>query len=269
MKIDFDGLAERVARVPVEADNITGLFVVKGYLLYSTAGAAFYGRDSYAKAALHIFDMKDRKASELVDDISGWAISADGSKVLVHQEQVVQALRRQAEGQGPEDRLHLGDVRGSRAERRSSSRSSTRSGGSTATSSTSRTCTATTGRRSGSATGRCCRTSAHRSDLNYVLGEMVAELNIGHTYIQGGDFQLPDRPKVALPGARFDLDEKAGRYRISKIFAGPERRGEVPRAAHRDRRGRQGRRLRPCDRRRGSERAPTTRTGCCATRPTR
>jgi len=61
---------------------------------------------------------------------------------------------------------------------------------------------------------------AHRSDLNYVLGEMVAELNVGHAYIQGGDFQLPDRPKVALPGARFELDDKAGRYRIATIFSG-------------------------------------------------
>ena len=60
----------------------------------------------------------------------------------------------------------------------------------------------------------------HRSDLNYVLGEMVAELNAGHCYIEGGDFEIPERPKVGLPGARFELDAKAGRYRIAKIFAG-------------------------------------------------
>lgn len=61
---------------------------------------------------------------------------------------------------------------------------------------------------------------AHRSDLNYVLGEMVSELSVGHTYIQGGDFEVPERPKVALPGARFELDEDSNRYRIVKIFAG-------------------------------------------------
>ncbi|MFN3414372.1 MAG: S41 family peptidase, partial [Thermoanaerobaculum sp.] len=60
----------------------------------------------------------------------------------------------------------------------------------------------------------------HRSDLNYLLGEMVSELNVGHAYIQGGDFEIPERPSVALPGARFALDEKAGRYRIAKIFTG-------------------------------------------------
>ena len=61
---------------------------------------------------------------------------------------------------------------------------------------------------------------AHRSDLNYVLGEMVAELSIGHAYIAGGDFEIPERPKVGLPGARFELDPQAGRYRISRIFRG-------------------------------------------------
>jgi tricorn protease len=49
---------------------------------------------------------------------------------------------------------------------------------------------------------------------------MVSELNIGHTYIEGGDFEIPERPPVGLPGARFELDEAAGRYRIAKIFPG-------------------------------------------------
>jgi tricorn protease len=61
---------------------------------------------------------------------------------------------------------------------------------------------------------------AHRSDLNYVISEMIAELSVGHAYIQGGDYEIPDRPRVALPGARFEADESAGRYRIAKIFRG-------------------------------------------------
>jgi tricorn protease len=59
-----------------------------------------------------------------------------------------------------------------------------------------------------------------RADLNYVIAEMISELTVQHAYIEGGDFGLPRRPFVALPGARFELDPKAGRYRIAKIFAG-------------------------------------------------
>jgi tricorn protease len=60
----------------------------------------------------------------------------------------------------------------------------------------------------------------HRSDLNYVIGEMISELTIQHAYIEGGDFTIPPRPRVGLAGARFELDASSGRYRISKIFQG-------------------------------------------------
>jgi tricorn protease len=49
---------------------------------------------------------------------------------------------------------------------------------------------------------------------------MASELTVQHAYIDGGDFNLPPRVRVALPGARFDVDKAAGRYKISKIFGG-------------------------------------------------
>ena len=61
---------------------------------------------------------------------------------------------------------------------------------------------------------------AHRSDLNYVIGEMIGELNVGHAYITGGDWEVPHRPQVALPGAIFALDAAAGRYKIATILKG-------------------------------------------------
>jgi tricorn protease len=60
----------------------------------------------------------------------------------------------------------------------------------------------------------------HRSDLNYLLSEMQSELTIQHAYIDGGDFNLPPRVRVALAGARFGADKASGRYRITKIFDG-------------------------------------------------
>ena len=43
---------------------------------------------------------------------------------------------------------------------------------------------------------------AHRSDLNYVISEMASELTVQHAYIDGGDFNLPPRVRVALAGSR-------------------------------------------------------------------
>ena len=42
---------------------------------------------------------------------------------------------------------------------------------------------------------------AHRSDLNYVIGEMIGELNVGHAYNSGGDWEVPPVPRSPYPGA--------------------------------------------------------------------
>jgi len=219
IRIDFDGLAGRVVQVPVEADNYGALSAVEGHLLYVRGGPFYYGRSADVEPELRIFSLADREETTLAEDIAGYALSADGKKVLVRQGR----------------NYNLYDVKPKGAESKTVSTS-------------------------GLAVERVPAEEwaeifdevwrrfrdwfyvdnmhgydwaalreqyrpwlahvAHRSDLNYVLGEMVAELNVSHAYIAGGDFELPDRPRVALPGARFELDEASGRYRIAEIHAG-------------------------------------------------
>ena len=81
--IDFDGLARRVAKVPVEGDNYGGLSAKKGYLLYGVGSGFWYGRDGDRPTALKLFSLKDRKVTTLAEDMSGYALSADGNKVLI------------------------------------------------------------------------------------------------------------------------------------------------------------------------------------------
>ncbi|TSA26613.1 MAG: protease [Bacteroidetes bacterium] len=59
----------------------------------------------------------------------------------------------------------------------------------------------------------------NRNDLNYIIGEMVGELNVGHAYVSGGDKPKPERIKVGLLGATLSRDG-SGYYRIEEIFAG-------------------------------------------------
>jgi hypothetical protein len=44
VRIDFDGIESRAVRVPIEADNISGLQATKGALLYVVTGAPYYSR---------------------------------------------------------------------------------------------------------------------------------------------------------------------------------------------------------------------------------
>lgn len=61
---------------------------------------------------------------------------------------------------------------------------------------------------------------SHRADLDYILGEMIAESNTGHCYVNYGDFERVDRVETGLLGARLKADEETGRFFISKIYGG-------------------------------------------------
>ena len=54
-------------------------------LIYTVGGAGYYGRDSDRERSLRIFAFKDRKETSLVPEMSGYALSADGSKLIVAQ----------------------------------------------------------------------------------------------------------------------------------------------------------------------------------------
>ncbi len=61
----------------------------------------------------------------------------------------------------------------------------------------------------------------NRSDLNYLIGEMIGELNIGHTYVYGGEFgDRGDRVRTGLLGADYTQPEGSRFHRISHIVPG-------------------------------------------------
>ncbi len=61
---------------------------------------------------------------------------------------------------------------------------------------------------------------SHRADLDYIFGELVGELNVGHTYVNWGDIKRVKRLDTGLLGAVLDADKNSGFYKISKIFKG-------------------------------------------------
>ena len=218
--IDFDGLAERVMRAPIEADNYSALSAVEEHLLYIRGGPFFYGRDSGVKNNLMIFSLEDREESVLVEGAGGYALTPDGEKAIVAAGGGYHILDAAPGGGDGKKTIDTGDMMveiDPRAEWRQ--------------------IFAEVWRRYRDFfyvdnlhgyDWPALRMQyeplldhvAHRSDLNYVIGEMISELNVGHAYIAGGDREIPDRVSVALPGAEFELDEEAGKYRLTKIFHG-------------------------------------------------
>lgn len=218
--IDFDGITTRVTRVPLGADNYGGLTAKTGHLLYFVGPAFYYGRGGDRPNSLRIFSIKDRKETNLLDNVGTYSISQDGSKIIV--------------GQGSNFSI-MDAIPGGAASRKAVS--------------TAGMMTEVNPQEEWNQifneVWRRYRDwfyvpnmhgfdwvkireqyktwlpyVAHRSDLNYVISEMISELATQHSYIEGGDFDTPPRSRVALPGARFEVDKSANRYRISKIYEG-------------------------------------------------
>jgi len=59
---------------------------------------------------------------------------------------------------------------------------------------------------------------ASREDVSYVIGEMISELNVGHSYYWGGDYEEEPRVSVGMLGCDYELSN--GAYKISKIYEG-------------------------------------------------
>jgi tricorn protease len=64
-----------------------------------------------------------------------------------------------------------------------------------------------------------------RWDVNYVIGELISELNASHTYRGGGDTESSPERGVGYLGVDFSLEN--GAYRIKKIYDGAAWDSEV------------------------------------------
>jgi tricorn protease len=90
MTVDPDGLPERVVAVPVEEARYFGLRAVKGGLAWRRAPVAgVLGEggagldDDHPRAALERFDLDKREVTELAGELDWFAVSGDGTRLVV------------------------------------------------------------------------------------------------------------------------------------------------------------------------------------------
>ena len=218
-RIDFDGLAARLTRVPVEPDNISNLAASDKDLIYTVGDGFYYGRDGRFKTQYHAFNLKERKDKMLAEEVDNAALSADGEKLLVQSgstfklydvdgdPKAAKAINTSGLEMTTDPRQEFAEIFREVWRRYRDYFYVANMNG---------------------YDWKALRAKyepqlkdvGDRSDLNYVLGQMVAELSNSHSYVSGGDLKLPKKPNVGLLGARFELDNAAGRYRIASIMPG-------------------------------------------------
>ena len=220
IRIDFDGIVDRVSRVPVDADNFHALTVTKDYLVYLRDGAPYYGRETNPAAALVLFSMKDRKETTLAEKVMGFNVSRDGSKVLVREGPSFKLYDVKPEGKSGAKAVSTDGMMVDRVPQQEWNEIFNEVYRRYRDFFYVQNMNGYDWKAIGDQYRPLVNYVAHRSDLNYVMGEMVAELSNSHSYITGGDFDIPKRTPVALMGARIELDADAARYRIAKIYRG-------------------------------------------------
>jgi tricorn protease len=220
VKIDFEGFEGRVVELPIQAGRIGTLHGVEGKLLFLRRLPAGAGKPGEPSGKLLYYDLKEREEKTVIDGIGNYEVSADGKKVLYESGStygIIDVAENKKVGDG---KIASGDLKAwinPQDEWRQMFTEAWR---------IQRDYFYDPGMHGVDWRAMKDRYAAllpyivDREDLNYVIGEMIAELNSSHTYVRGGDTEQPLRLSVGLLGCDFQLDRKNNAYRISNIYEG-------------------------------------------------
>jgi tricorn protease len=218
--VDADGIATRIAEIPVDPGNYFGLSASKGKLFYLDAkDRSPYDDDDEqgGEFALRFFDFEEREEETVLDDVNGYGLNKDGSKILVSLGKGHAIIDAKAD-QKVEDKLALDNIQmmvDPKAEWHQMFADAWR---------LERDFFYDPSMHGVDWKGIRERYEplvdhvSHRTDLNYLLGELIGELNCSHAYVGGGDFPKVPKVGVGLLGADYELDRSSGRYRFQKIY---------------------------------------------------
>jgi tricorn protease len=222
IRIDLDGLADRISRVPVPPGIYVQLDARKDKIFYLSIPMeeTQMGRPGphSPAGALHVFDVKKREDKVAIYGIAGFALDKDGGKMLYASESTFGIVEPSPGKHVGDGKLNTGEMQvwtDPKEEWKELLHEAWRlerdfywdpkMGGAD---------WAAIGKRYEA----LLPWVAHRSDLNYIIGEMIAELDTSHTYVSGGDLPSVRRVNVGMLGADFDAD--GGFFKIRKIYKG-------------------------------------------------
>jgi tricorn protease len=221
--IDIEDFERRLVVLPPKPGLYGGLQAVAGKIIYQRrARTGTVATDE--KQPVVWYDLKERKEEVLLEDASGYLVSADGKKMLARLRERW-AIVNVAPNQKLDKPLALDameSVVDPRAEWQQIFADAWR---------LQRDYFYDPGmhgvdweamRRQ---YGALLEDAVTRDDVNFVIGELIAELNASHTYRSGGALEQPLRRAVGMLGVDFALEN--GAYRMVRIIDGAPWDSEV------------------------------------------
>ncbi|HTB80249.1 MAG TPA: PDZ domain-containing protein [Opitutaceae bacterium] len=224
VKVDEDGLKDRLVGLPVIPANYGFIQMADGKIFYLRQGDENDDDDiegpPTVKGTLAVYDLKERKETEL-GEVGGFEITADLKKMLVKSGDDYALIDLpSAKIELKDNKLDLSNLEmhlDRRAEWTQIYNECWRQ---------MRDCFYAPNMNGVDWPALRAKYAAllpyvqHRNDLTYLIGELIGELNSGHTYVGAGD--RPDVPRIpmGLLGATFSRDSVTRAYRIDRILRG-------------------------------------------------
>ncbi|HRH59999.1 MAG TPA: PDZ domain-containing protein, partial [Chitinophagaceae bacterium] len=218
--IDFDGMEQRMELLPVTAGNLGMLTAVKGkaiYIRFPNTGSAD------GAPSIKFYDIDKREEKTILDADYYW-LSASGEKMLVSK-QGAMAIVSPDEGVKMDKPLHLNEMQMTvdpmqewkqiftdawRIERDYFYDAGMHG---------------TNWAQIKERYMKMLEGAATREDVDFIIGEMIGELNASHTYHFGGDFEKIKFEQSGFLGVDYEAD--GNYYKIKKIIHGASWDAEV------------------------------------------
>jgi tricorn protease len=212
VKIDLDGLQDRMVALPIEAAQYFNIQSQEGNIYYQKA------KPGQSGSSLMMYKTEDRKEEEL-GAYDGYQISADGKKMSLQKGSnyyVIDLPRGKIQADKTVDLSNMKVMVNKHEEWQAIFNESWRQMRDFFYAPNMHGIDWNAMKQK---YGSLVPYVNHRADLSYVLGEMIGELNIGHAYVGGGDEPKPGRIQTGLLGAQLSRDA-SGYYRIDQILRG-------------------------------------------------
>lgn len=212
--IDLAGFEARAVVLPPKAGNYRELFAVKGKVVYRRLPRTGSGED---KSPVVYFDLEEREEKAVIDDVDAVEVTADGKKLLVANERkfAILELKPGVKLEKPMAVADMEMVVDPVAEWRQMFADAFRFERDYFYDANMHGVDWPALR---AQYAKLLDLAVTRWDVNFVLGELIGELNASHTYRGGGDEEQPAQRGVGLLGVDWEL--AGGAYRIRRIVRG-------------------------------------------------
>jgi tricorn protease len=219
-QIDPDGIEGRIVKLPVEASNYFNLNSAENKLYYQRRG------QSDDKTSLYLYDFEKREEKNL-GQADGYEISANKKKMLVLQSGAYAIIDIPSSDIKVTDKLNLSGLKIQINKHEEWEQIYKESWRQMRDFFYSPNMHGVDWKAQGDKYDELVKYVNHRNDLTYIIGELIGELNIGHSYVGGGERPQPERINTGLLGAEISKDKASGYFRIDKILKGQNWDGQV------------------------------------------